>query len=59
MKSTIFWDIMPCNPLKAIRRFVRTYHLGLQGRISEIAAPKEVASLKIEAICSSETSVDF
>jgi hypothetical protein len=32
MKSTIFWDITPCSPLKVNRRFGGTYHLHLQGR---------------------------
>jgi hypothetical protein len=32
MKSTIFWDITPCNPLKVNQRFGGTYHLHLQGR---------------------------
>jgi hypothetical protein len=32
MKSTIFWDITPCNPLKVNRRFGGTYCLHLQGR---------------------------
>jgi hypothetical protein len=32
MKSTIFWDITPCSPLKVNRRFGGTYRLHLQGR---------------------------
>jgi hypothetical protein len=32
MKSTIFWDIMPCSPLKVDQRFRGTYHLHFQGR---------------------------
>jgi hypothetical protein len=32
MKCTIFWDIMPCSPLKVNRRFGGTYRLHLQGR---------------------------
>jgi hypothetical protein len=32
MKSTIFWDITLCSPLKVNRRFGRTYRLHLQGR---------------------------
>jgi hypothetical protein len=32
IKSTIFWDITPCSPLKVSRRFGGTYHLHLQGR---------------------------
>jgi hypothetical protein len=33
MKSTIFWDIASCSPLKVNRRFGRTYRLHLHGRI--------------------------
>jgi hypothetical protein len=29
LKNTIFWDIMPCSPLKANRRFEETYLLKL------------------------------
>jgi hypothetical protein len=35
MKSTIFCDIMPCSPLKVIRRFKGTHHFHLQGWISQ------------------------
>jgi hypothetical protein len=34
MKSSIFWDITPCSPLKTNRRFRGTCRLHLQGRIS-------------------------
>jgi hypothetical protein len=34
MKSTHFWDITPCSPLKVNRRFRGTYRLHIQGRIS-------------------------
>jgi hypothetical protein len=33
MKSSIFWDIMPCSPLEISRRFGGIYRLHLQGRI--------------------------
>jgi hypothetical protein len=67
MKSAIFWDITPCTPLSVNRCFEGTYHLHLQGWenwFSKKPAWKQVAScwtfftLKMEAICSSETSVD-
>jgi hypothetical protein len=81
MKSTIFWDVTPCSPLRVNRRFGGTCRLRLQGRINNFSkkpASKQVAStllvyhmlacwflaenipstLKMEAICSSETSVD-
>jgi hypothetical protein len=32
MKSTIFWDITPCSPLKVNRHFGGKYRLNLQGR---------------------------
>jgi hypothetical protein len=70
MKSTIFWDIMPCSPLKVNRRFGGIYHLHLQDqRISRARNQHEsravgfllgyFSTLKMEAIYSSETSVDF
>jgi hypothetical protein len=32
MKSTIFWNITPCSPLRVNRRFGGTHRLHLQGR---------------------------
>jgi hypothetical protein len=32
MKSSTFWDITPCSPLKIIRCFGGTYRLNIQGR---------------------------
>jgi hypothetical protein len=32
LKSTVFWDITPCSPLRVNRRFGGTYRLHLQGR---------------------------
>jgi hypothetical protein len=56
-KSIIFWDITPCSQLKVNRRF---------GGTSELAACFHAGfliglllTLKMEATCSSETSVDF
>jgi hypothetical protein len=31
-KSTVFWDMTPCSPLKVNRRFGGTYRLHFQGR---------------------------
>jgi hypothetical protein len=77
MKSTIVWDLTPCNPLKVHRRFGGTYRLHLQGwKITRARNhcenmwqaenffdagffPSLFSTLKIEAIYSSETSVDF
>jgi hypothetical protein len=54
LKSTIFWDIAPCNPLSVNRHFGGTYRLHLQGRTCRTY----FFDLKMEAICSSETLVD-
>jgi hypothetical protein len=72
MKSATFWDITPCSPLKANRRFGGTYRLHPQGRKVSRARNQQLClppaftlvscsvyspTLKMEAICSSETSV--
>jgi hypothetical protein len=68
MKSTIFWDITPCSALKVNRRLGGTYHLHLQGRrirsachllLQWFLARLIFWTLKMEAICSSYTSVEF
>jgi hypothetical protein len=41
MKSTIFWDITLCSPLKVNRRFGGIYRLHLQGRISRARNQRE------------------
>jgi hypothetical protein len=42
MKNSIFWDITPCDPVKANRRFGRTYRLNLQTqRESQARNPHE------------------
>jgi hypothetical protein len=67
MKSTIFWYITPCSPLKANRRFGRTYCLQVASR-AVLSFPPAFAlvscsayswTLKMEAICSYQTSVGF
>jgi hypothetical protein len=70
MKSTIFWNITPCSPLSVNRRFGGTYRLHLQDRKSKLSknachllscwylAQLIFLTLKMEAMCSSETSVD-
>jgi hypothetical protein len=66
MKSIIFWDVTPCSLLSCNRRFGGTYRLHLQGRKNNFCFPPayllflaEIISstLKMEVICSSETSV--
>jgi hypothetical protein len=69
MKSTVFWDIMPCSPLKVNQRFRGAYHLHLQGRrISRarnqwqallVSCVAYSSTLKMEVICFPKTSVDF
>jgi hypothetical protein len=71
LKMCIFWGIMPCSPLKVNRRFRGTCHFQLQDRrISKARNHHEAGSkhssclaysstMKMEPICSSESSVDF
>jgi hypothetical protein len=47
MKSTVFWDITSCSPVKFNRRFGGTYGLYLQGRIS-LAKYRNVGSLSTD-----------
>jgi hypothetical protein len=57
MKSSVFWAIRPCNPLKVNRRFGGTCSPYLQGR--RVSQASRDCLLKIEVKCSSETPVDF
>jgi cellulose synthase/poly-beta-1,6-N-acetylglucosamine synthase-like glycosyltransferase len=41
LKSTNFWDITPCSPLKVNRRFGGTYRLHLQDQISRARYQRE------------------
>jgi hypothetical protein len=50
LKSAVFWDIEPCSPLKVNRRF---------GGIGHCLLPAYSSTLRMEAIYSSETSVNF
>jgi hypothetical protein len=63
MESTIFWDITPCSPLKFNRRFGGTYRLHLQGLLATCFHAGFLlayfSTLKMEAICSSETTFHF
>jgi hypothetical protein len=50
----IFWDIMPCGPLKANRRFGGKFHFHLQGkRISKAKNSREAGR------CFPKMSIDF
>jgi hypothetical protein len=61
MKSSIFWDITPCSPLSqpTFRRNISppssTCHLLSRWFLAHLM----FSTLKMEAICSSETPVDF
>jgi hypothetical protein len=61
MKSSIFWDITPCSTSKAGRRFggICLHHQGLLPTSSLVSCLAYYLTLKMEATCSSETSVDF
>lgn len=70
MKSSSLWDTTPCNPFVVRRRFGGTYLLHLQGRrinqaelcLLHVSCRFLLAyspTLKTEAICSSETSINF
>jgi hypothetical protein len=67
-KGSIFCDITLCSPLKVNRRFGETCPLYLQGRRKSQARNQSLltasclaylSTLKMEATCSSERSVDF
>jgi hypothetical protein len=66
LKRTIFWDITACSPVRFNRRFGGTYRLHLQGWKISLARNRSEdewqasysSTLKMEAICSSETSLD-
>jgi hypothetical protein len=63
MKSSVFWDITPFSPLKIIRRFGGTHLLGHQVPLATffmlIYCLAYYLAPKMEAACSSETSVNF
>jgi hypothetical protein len=60
MNSSDFWHTTPYRSLKVDRRFGVTYCLKIQGRSkSEAKSRRKEMNLKMEAICPSETSVDF
>jgi hypothetical protein len=60
MKNIIFWIITPCGLLKVNRSLGETYRPRLLGRISlTLLFFSAYPTLKMEEICSSETSIDF
>jgi hypothetical protein len=62
MKSIIFWDMTPCSSLSFNQRFGGTYHLHIQGQGNKfcllVFAELIPSTLKMEAVCFSETSVE-
>lgn len=72
MKNSYLWDVTPCSPMKATRRFGRTYRLHSQGRRTGQARNQLLHScfipvsylaysstLRMEVIYPSEKSVYF
>jgi hypothetical protein len=63
VKSSVFCDITPCSLLKIIRRFGGIYLIDLQVLLATclrlLSCLAYSSTLKMEATCSSETSVDF
>jgi hypothetical protein len=62
LKSIIFWDIMPCSPLRV--NDVSEEHIASIFRVEKkpsdftlVFCSAHFSTLKMEAICSSETSV--
>jgi hypothetical protein len=63
--SSVFWDITPYSPMKVNQDFREMYRFHLQGRtllstcFTLVSCLAYFSTLKMEAKCSSETSVDF
>jgi hypothetical protein len=58
LRSSIFWNTTPYDPLKVNRRFIRIYRFHHQGRRITQARSQHEADSKF-ASCFIETSVDF
>jgi hypothetical protein len=58
---SVLWDITPCNPSKVNRRFGETcsLHEADNKLYAGLLLGLLLFNLKLEAICSSETSIDF
>jgi hypothetical protein len=61
IKSSIYWNITPCSQGKVNRRFIGTYslHVHLAACFMLVSRLVSFSAIKIGAICSTETSVDF
>jgi hypothetical protein len=51
MKTTIFWDMTPCSPLKINRRFGGAYRLHLQVRRISRARNQRESRYAVLATC--------
>jgi hypothetical protein len=51
MKSSVFWDITTCSPLKVSRCFRGTYRLHFQGRISRARYQREAGCKQVGSAC--------
>jgi hypothetical protein len=59
MKSSVFWNITSCSPLKVCRHFEGTLLLLTTACFTLVSCLTYSSSLKMEASCSSETSLHF
>jgi hypothetical protein len=63
LRRVVLWDITSCSPLKVNQHFGRTWCLHLQALLATcfklVSCSAYSWTLKMEATCSSETSVDF
>jgi hypothetical protein len=57
MKCSVFWGMTPCSPMKSLLTSWRNMSPPSSG--SKNMSSKKLETLKMEATCSSETSVDF
>jgi hypothetical protein len=60
LKNSVFWDITPCSPFKVNRRFGGTAEQAdLPPAFPLVSCLAYYSTLKMEATCSPETSVDL
>jgi hypothetical protein len=57
-KSSVFWDITPCSPLKVSLDFRRICRLHLENQ-REAGSKHRNFGKPMEETCSSETPIDF
>jgi hypothetical protein len=60
MNTSVFWVVTPCSPVKVHWRFGGTYLLNTRDRrINQARNQQKADNKQLQAICSSETPVDF